>query len=165
MLAAAAGLYADLKHSERLSKIVTSRRPNNQVLMYLMQCQGLDAEMWAFLPSQVWDAEEMDHIRHSPSLEAKLMSDYTVSDLYAADARKSNYLIHQTPKGIIVRLHLPSCSCPATIRHHALGQSLLCHALKPRIVFSDAVISYHLASRHGLATQLHSFAQATTQFN
>ena len=53
---------------------------------------------------QVWDAEEMDHIRHSPSLEAKLMADYTVSDLYASDARKSNFLIHQTPKGIIVSI-------------------------------------------------------------
>ena len=44
----------------------------------------------------------MDHIRYSPSLEAKLMGDYTVSNLWASDAKKSNFGIVQTPKGIIV---------------------------------------------------------------
>ncbi|KAK9863108.1 hypothetical protein WJX84_007065 [Apatococcus fuscideae] len=53
---------------------------------------------------EVWDSEEMDHIRHSPSLEAKLMGDYTVSNLWASDAKKSNFGIFQTPKGIIAHI-------------------------------------------------------------
>ncbi|KAK9863535.1 hypothetical protein WJX84_008539 [Apatococcus fuscideae] len=39
----------------------------------------------------VWDSEEMDHIRHSATLEAMLSSDYTVSNLWADDARKSKF--------------------------------------------------------------------------
>ena len=51
---------------------------------------------------QVWDSEEMDHIRHSATLEAMLSTDYTVSDLWADDARKSKFNSEDASKPIVV---------------------------------------------------------------
>ena len=46
----------------------------------------------------------MDHIRHSATLEAMLTDDYTVSNLWADNARKSKFNVAEAPKPIAVSL-------------------------------------------------------------
>lgn len=53
---------------------------------------------------QVWDSEEMDHIRHSATLEAMLSNDYTVSNLWADNAHKSKFNVAEASKPIAVSL-------------------------------------------------------------
>ena len=63
--------------------------------------------VWAHcdgIKMQVWDSEEMDHIRHSATLEAMLSNDYTVSNLWADNARKSKFNVAEASKPIAVSL-------------------------------------------------------------